>query len=218
MKWDGSNCVCKENFALTAPNTCTCTGNLDQTGNCIHCRLPNTVWSGTECVCRTGYKKNTVTGSCILDNTALPPVYPNFPSYPGYPNYPYYPPGASSPRNSLITIQGAIMTATNTLSASVKLSYMPPTLVQNGVCNLCSNIFIVQTSSSIPFKTTIQYNGVNLIDNQTSFTISLQFDYFSVQNFNIFVKINPAFSNSFGNMDISQSASKYIDIRTLSTT
>jgi len=93
---------------------------------------------------------------------------------------------------------------------------MPSTLVQNGVCNLCSNIFIPQTSLSTPFKTTIQYNGVSMIDSQASFTMNLQFDNFPLQNFNIFVRINPALSTSFANIDISMPASRYIDIRTLS--
>lgn len=39
-----------------------------------------------------------------------------------------------------------------------------------------------------------------------------------VHNFNIYVMINPIFSNNFSNIDISQPAMRFIDVRTLSTT
>lgn len=46
MKWDGSSCVCKDGYSLAALYTCVCTGNIDQSGNCIVCTQPNSIWSG----------------------------------------------------------------------------------------------------------------------------------------------------------------------------
>lgn len=46
------------------------------------------------------------------------------------------------------------------------------------------------------------------------FNIGLTFDYFPVQNFNIFVKVNPTMASSFS-VDVSQAVSKLIDLRTL---
>lgn len=110
------------------------------------------------------------------------------------------------------------MTSINTLSVSLKLSHTPSTLVQNGRCIECSNLFIVRTTLSASFKSSLQFNGLSNIDNLPSFTISLQFDLMPVHNFNIYVMINPIFSNNFSNIDISQPAMRFIDVRTLSTT
>lgn len=40
------------------------------------------------------------------------------------------------------------------------------------------------------------------------------FDYFPVQNFNVFVKINTSLASNFG-VDVSQAVGKFIDLRTL---
>lgn len=220
MKWDGFNCVCKDGFALSAPYTCSCNGNIDSDGNCLQCLVPNTFWNGIECACKTGYKKST-TGTCVLD-TLTPtyptyPTYPSYPTYPGYPSYPSYMFPSAPATSGLLSIQGAIMSGLNTLSLSLKLNGLPATLLQNGACAMCSSIFVVQTSLPNTFKSTIQYNGVSSVDSQSLFSVTLQFDYFPTQNFNIFVKVNPTFSTYFGTTDISQSVAKYVDLRLLST-
>lgn len=203
MRWDGLNCACKDGFTSTAPYTCNCNGNIDSLGNCIQCLLPNSAWNGTECACKTGFRK-TILGTCVVDTPT--PISPT-------PSFPFLPGALIS--NSLISTQAAMVTAINTLSVSVKLNNLPSTLVQNGVCSLCANIFLVQISLPNSFKTSIQYNGVSAVGTQSLFSVSLMFDAFPIQNFNVFVKINPSFSTYFGATDISQTVAKYIDLRML---
>lgn len=207
MKWDGFSCACKDGFTLLAPYSCSCNGNIDQSGACLQCP-PNTIWNGSECACKTGYKK-TSSGSCVLDIPFSVPLVA--PTYPGS----AFLPGQIS-WSSLISTQGAIVTGVNTLSISVRVNNLPSVLIQNGACPLCANLFVVQASLPSSFKTSIQYNGVSSIGSQSLFSISLLFDSFPTQNFNVFVKINPTFSPYFGSTDISQTVAKYVDLRTLS--
>lgn len=223
MKWDGQNCICNTGFTMIAPFNCACNGNVDANGLCQPCAV-NSVWSGVACVCKVGYKMST-TGTCIVDVPVAPttpttPTYPSYNPYSYYPNYPSYltypslPSTIPSATPNIITLQGAIMSGINSLALSVKLNSLPSSLLQNNLCPQCASLFTVQTSLTNTFKTTIQFNGLSAIDGQALFNIGLTFDYFPVQNFNIFVKVNPTMASSFG-VDVSQGVSKLIDLRTL---
>lgn len=230
MRWDGQNCICNTGFTLTAPFNCACNGNVDANGLCQPCAM-NSVWSGVACVCKVGYKMST-TGACIVDIPVAPSTpststYPNYSPYAYYPNYPSYLTYPNLPSSSIasvtaapstpaniITLQNAILNGINSLALSVKLNGLPSSFIQNNSCPQCSSLFTVQTSLTNTFKTTIQFNGLSAIDGQALFNIGLVFDYFPVQNFNVFVKINANLANNFS-VDVSQAAMKLIDLRTL---
>lgn len=216
MKWDGQNCICSIGFTLIAPFNCACNGNIDQSsGICNQCHI-NSIWNGTDCACKPGYKKSS-TNVCTVD-TSFFTSYPPYPSsYPSYPSYIGYPSAPSLPSTlNIITIQGAIMSGVNSLALSVKLNGLPSSFIQNGVCGSCSNLFTIQNSIANSFKAAIVYNGISSIDGQALFNINLTFDFFPTQNFNTYIKINSSLASSFSNIDISQAASKLIDLRTLS--